>query len=81
MILAGCPALQKHSTFRIGYTNRNRAMPVPTPMRNEFRRLANFPIPLVNEDYQFLIHDRYSSPGRVGHSLQFWAKLSPQRAT
>ena len=80
MILAGGPALQKHSAFRIGYTDRNRAMPVPTPMRDEFRLLANFLIPLVNEDYQFVIHDRYSNRDHVGPSPQFWAKLSPQCA-
>jgi hypothetical protein len=50
-------------------------------MRNKFRLLANFLIPLVNEDYQFLIHDGYSSRGRSGHPPQFWAKLSPQRGT
>ena len=63
MILARGPALQQHSALRIGHADRNRAMPVSTPMSDEFRLPANFLIPCINKYHQFVIfvHDRYSS--------------------
>jgi hypothetical protein len=72
MILAGSPALQQHPAFRIGHADRNGAMPVSPPMRDEFRLPANFPIPCVNKNYQFVIfvHDRFSNFGRPEPPVQ-----------
>jgi hypothetical protein len=72
MILASGPALQQHPAFRIGHADRNRAVPVSTLMRDEFRLPANFPIPCINKNYQFVIfvHDRYSNWGREAPPTQ-----------
>jgi hypothetical protein len=44
----------------------------PTPVRDEFRLAANFPISRVNKDYQVVIfvHDRYSEFGPTGRPVQ-----------